>query len=147
MFTQKLHLDPLELSVLRELKQEVGLSTFGEALKVVEHVLTCLGETLTPANAARLTRKMPDFFKLLFATSWRRAKKAAAINHLDELVNAVIERDQQERHRVLKRETQALSAVVITLKKLEKLVNLQQFDGLSHSIRRQLSDVHVGRAA
>ncbi|NJM24342.1 MAG: hypothetical protein HC859_01245 [Bacteroidia bacterium] len=90
---------------------------------------------------------MPDFFKLLFVTSWRRAKKAAVINHLDELVSAVIERDQQERHRVLKRETQALSAVVITLKKLEKLVNLQQFDGLSHSIRKQLRDVHFGRAA
>ncbi|NJM24343.1 MAG: hypothetical protein HC859_01250 [Bacteroidia bacterium] len=61
MFTKKLHLDPLELSVLRELKQEVGLSTFGEALKVVEHVLTCLGEAL---NARQCGKADPEDARL-----------------------------------------------------------------------------------
>ena len=58
-----------------------------------------------------------------------------------------MERDIRFRKGLFKNEVQTLTVIVLTLKSLQKLVDIENFEGLSHSLRDELRDLPWVEAA
>lgn len=135
------YLETGELSLIRDVKKELALPTTNEAVKRISVVLHALRQTFSTEAADDFLNRLPDFLKLVFASRWKRNEPRLAVEHLDELVSVVMARDILYGENLFKTEVQTLSVVILTLKKLLKLDELQTFDGLSANILQELNDV------
>ena len=141
------HFDQEELYFLYQIKKEFSLDSTQDAVKLVASVLQALRQTLTLEDAYKLLNQLPDFLKLAFAANWERNEKPVRIEHLDELVCLVMDRDEKSKRGLFKDEVQTLSVIILTLKKLYKLVDLENFEGLSPALRQELKDIPTEAAA
>jgi len=139
-------LDQDEINLINQISKEFSIETT-EAVQLVAAVLQALRQTLTLSKATDLMNGLPDFLKLVFASNWKQAEAQVEVEHLDELVNLVMERDKRNRKFLFKSEVQTLSVIILTLKHLLKVVDLDNFNGLSHSLKQELRDVPVESAA
>lgn len=140
-------LDPEEMSFLHYIKKELSLDSLHDAIKLVAGVLQALRQTLTLENATTLLNQLPDFLKLIFTANWEHNEKQVIVEHLDEFVCLVMKRDKEHHKNLFKDEVQTLSVIIITLKKLYKLVDLENFEGLSNTLRQELKEVPTEAAA
>jgi uncharacterized protein (DUF2267 family) len=140
-------LESEELNLFRQIKKELSLEDPQEVVQLVASVLQALRQTLTLQNANALLNKLPDFLKLAFASNWRRNEEQVKIEHLDEFVSLVMARDKREKKYLFRSEVYTLSVVILTLKKLYKLTDLDKFEGLSQAFRQELRDVPAEAAA
>jgi uncharacterized protein (DUF2267 family) len=140
------HLEPSEINFLHQIKKELSLESYQEVLSRVTTVLHAFRQTLSPQSATVLLNSLPDFLKLAFVTNWKRTESQKSIDHLDELVTLVMNRDQKNKHCIFKSEVQTLSVIILTLKKLLKLSGLENFDGISPTLRHELDEVPVEAA-
>lgn len=147
MKTITLFLEHEESSLLNEIKKELALKTYQETVGIVGCVLNSFRKCLSLQHASQLLNLLPDFLKLVFVTNWKNNERQVKIDYLDELVNLALEQDKASGKKLFKSELHALSIIVITLKKLDKLVDLQHFEGISQSFRRQLREIPVEVAA
>lgn len=131
-------LNQQESEFLQVIKKELSLPSASVAVQVVTPILQALRQSLSLSKASALLNQLPDFLKLVFVANWRQREQQVPIQHLDELVTLVIAYDQRRRKKIFKSEVQALTAVVLTLKKLYKIVDLDRFDGLSPILRQEL---------
>ena len=127
-----------ELNFLYQIKKELDLNSSKDAVKLVASVLHALRQTLALDQANVLLNKLPDFLKLTFATNWKQDEGNADVHHLDELVGLVMERDQKQRDGLFKNEVQTLTVIILTLKKLQKLIDIENFEGLKPAFRQEL---------
>lgn len=130
-----------EMIFINQIKKELSLPTTQDAVKLVAAVLQALRQTLTLQNAESMLNLLPDFLKLAFATNWERDEKTVPLQHLDEFVSLVMERDEQKGKGLFHDEVDALTVIVLTLKKLNKLVDLENFEGLNPILRQELRRV------
>jgi uncharacterized protein (DUF2267 family) len=135
------HLEPSEINFLHQIKKELSLETYQEVLSRVVTVLHAFRQTLSPQSASVLLNSLPDFLKLAFVTNWKRTETVKSVDHLDELVTLVMTRDKKGDSSIFKSEVQTLSVVILTLKKLLKLSGLENFEGISPTLRHELDDV------
>lgn len=140
-------LDQDEISLINQIKRELSIETTTEVVQLVASVLQALRQTLSLSNADTLMNNLPDFLKLVFASNWKHAEAQVQVEHLDELVNLVMERDKRNRKFLFKSEVQTLSVIILTLKHLYKLIDLDNFEGISQAFRQELRDVPVESAA
>jgi uncharacterized protein (DUF2267 family) len=138
--------DQDEISLINQIGKELSIETT-EAIQLVAAVLQALRQTLTLTNANDFMNNLPDFLKLVFASNWKQAEAQVEVQHLDELVNLVMERDKRSGKCLFKSEVQTLSVIILTLKHLYKVIDLDNFNGLSRSLRQELRDVPVESAA
>ena len=141
------NLDEEEIYFLLKIKKELSLDTPQEAVKLVASVLQALRQTLSLEDAEQLLNELPDFLKLAFAANWERSEQQIQIEHLDEFVSLVMDRDEKSKKGLFKNEVQTLTVVVLTLKKLQKVVNLENFEGISPVFKQELRDVSSEAAA
>jgi hypothetical protein len=94
-----------------------------------------------------LLNRLPDFLKLAFVTNWKRDEEQIVVQHLDEFVNLVMDRDNVERRNLFRDEVFTLSVIIMTLKGISKMVDLEHFEGLSPALRQELRHVSTGAAA
>jgi uncharacterized protein (DUF2267 family) len=141
------NLDQEEMYFLLQIKKELSLENSHEAVKLVASVLQALRQTLTLENAQSLLNKLPDFLKLAFAANWEQNEAQVPVQHLDEFVSLVMDRDKKSRKNLFKNEVQTLTVIILTLKKLHRLIDLQNFEGLSTALRQELKDVPSEAAA
>jgi uncharacterized protein (DUF2267 family) len=144
---EQIAMDQEELNFLYQIKKELDLSSSRDAVKLVASVLHALRQTLALDQANVLLNKLPDFLKLTFAANWKQDESNAEVQHLDELVGLVMERDQKQRNGLFKNEVQTLTVIVLTLKKLQKLIDIENFEGLSHALRQELKGLPSSAAA
>ena len=144
---EQIAIDQEELKFLYQIKKELDLNSSKDAVKLVASVLQALRQTLDLAQANALLNKLPDFLKLTFAANWKQNETNADVNHLDELVGLVMERDQKQRNGLFRNEVQTLTVVVLTLKKLQKLIDIENFEGLSPALRQELKGLPSSAAA
>jgi uncharacterized protein (DUF2267 family) len=147
MKTTTLFLEHGESSLLNEIKKELALKTYQETVGIVSCVLNSFRRCLSLQYATLLLNRLPDFLKLVFVSNWKVNESQVKIDYLDELVSLALEQDTASGKKLFKSEIHALSTVVLTLKKLDKLVDLQHFEGISQSFRRQLREIPVEVAA
>jgi uncharacterized protein (DUF2267 family) len=141
------NLDQEEMHFLYQIKKELSLESTHDAVKLVASVLHALRQTLTLENATILMNQLPDFLKLAFASNWEQNEAHVPVEHLDEFVGLVMDRDQKSKRGLFKNEVQTLSVIILTLKKLHKLVDLENFEGLSNALRQELREVPSEAAA
>lgn len=134
-------IDQEERLFLHQIRKELDLDSSQETVKRVAAVLHALRQSLTLEQANELLNKLPDFLKLAFATNWEQNEPQGKINHLDELVGLTMERDSRLRQGLFKNEVQTLTVIVLTLKNLQKLVDVENFEGLSPSLRQELREL------
>jgi uncharacterized protein (DUF2267 family) len=140
-------IDQEEMYFLYQIKKELSLENSQDAVKLVASVLQALRQTLALEEAEALLNELPDFLKLAFAANWERNEERVNVEHLDEFVGLVMERDEKSKKGLFKDEVQALSVVILTLKKLHKLVDLENFEGLSPALKQELRGVSPEAAA
>jgi uncharacterized protein (DUF2267 family) len=146
-FTDPQNLDQEEMYFLHQIRKELSLESPQEAVRLVSSVLQALRQTLTLEDAKALLNRLPDILKLAFAANWERNEQMVNVEHLDEFVALVMERDEKSKRGLFKNEVQTLSAVILTLKKLGKIVDLENFGGLSTALKQELRDVSTEAAA
>jgi uncharacterized protein (DUF2267 family) len=135
-----------ELQFFSHITKELSLENSQQAVKLVSAVLQSLRQTLTLENAEVLLNRLPDFLKLAFATNWKREESQVQVEHLDEFVDLVMDRDNQYRKSMFRDEVQTLSVIILTLKGLSRMVDLENFDGLSNALRQELRGVSEAAA-
>lgn len=130
-----------EMLYLFQIQKELDLNSSQDAVKRVASVLHALRQTLTLEHARDLLNLLPDFLKLAFVSNWERDEPQAEVNHLDEFATVVMDRDLKYKKGLFKNEVQTLTVIVLTLKNLQKLVDIENFEGLSLSFRQELKDL------
>ena len=85
--------------------------------------------------------------KVIFASNWKKDEHQVCINHLDEFVTLVMERDQREKKHLFKSEVQTLLVIILVLKKMYSVVDLRNFDGINLMFRQELNDAATEVAA
>lgn len=133
-------IDPQEMHFLHQIKKELYLESDFDAIPLVTAVLQSLRQTLTLQSANTLLNKLPDFLKLIFACNWRHDEEQIQVEHLDEFVNLVMERDQKAGKFLFRGELQTLTVIILTLEKLNRLMDLKNFEGLKHAFRHELRE-------
>jgi len=136
-----------EMIFFRQIARELSIEEPKEVVNLVASVLQALRQTLPLDRASLLINELPDFLKLTFAANWKRDEDVVKIEHLDEFVNLVMVRDRKSKKNLFRSEVHALSVIILTLKNLYKLVNLDKFEGLSQALKQELKDVPVDAAA
>ncbi|HYG17874.1 MAG TPA: DUF2267 domain-containing protein [Ohtaekwangia sp.] len=137
-----------EWDIFRQIKKELSVESSTEAVQLVASVLHALRQTLSVQNATALINKLPDFLKLIFAANWKRDEPQVKIEHLDEFVNLVMERDRKSKKFLFKSDDVfVLSVIILTLKRLYKVVDLDTFEGVSPAFRQELREVPAEAAA
>lgn len=130
-----------ELQFFSHITRELSLENYQQTVKLVSAVLQSLRQTLTLENAELLLNQLPDFLKLAFATNWKRDENQVKIEHLDEFVGLVMDRDnQQSRKNLFRSEVEALSVIILTLRGMSKIVDLLNFEALAPALRQELRD-------
>lgn len=126
---------------LYQVKKELSLKSIHDAVKLVTCVFHCLRQTLTLQSSMNLLNKLPDFLKLVFVANWKQHEPQTKVKHLDEFVYLVMERCESTQNSLFKSEVQTLSVVILTLKKLHKITDIEKLDGLTDSFWRELNEV------
>lgn len=145
MLTKTPH--PDEVNFLDQIKKELLLNTTIQAVPFVASVLHALRQTLTLQNANLLLNRLPDFLKVVFTCGWKISEEQVCVNHLDEFVNLVMERDRKSEKFLFRSEEQTLSVIILTLKKIYRLTDLGNFEGISHPFRHELQEASIEVAA
>jgi uncharacterized protein (DUF2267 family) len=141
------NLDQEEMQFLYQIRKELSLETSHEAVRLVASVLQALRQTLTLENATALVNRLPDFLKLAFASNWEQGERRVPVEHLDEFVGLIMDRDERSGKGLFRNEVQTLSVAILTLKKLNKLVDLEGFEGISSALKQELREVSPEAAA
>jgi uncharacterized protein (DUF2267 family) len=139
--------DHEELNFIHQIRKELSLQSSQDAVRFVASILQALRQSFTLVEANAFLNLLPDFLKLAFAANWEQNETKVTVNHLDEFVTLVMDRDRKYRKGMFRSEVQTLSVIVLTLKKLEKLIDLQNFEGLSPSLRHELRGLPSEAAA
>jgi uncharacterized protein (DUF2267 family) len=147
IYSDPYHLDQEEMHFLHQIRKELSLDSSQDAVKLVAAVLQSLRQTLSLEESNYLLNRLPDFLKLAFAANWEQHEPRIFVEHLDEFVSLVMDRDEKSRKGLFRTEVQALSVVILTLKKLNKIVDLENFDGLSPLLKHELREVFSDAAA
>lgn len=132
---------------IHQIRKELSLPSSKEAVRMIASVLHAMRQTLPLEKANQILNELPDFLKLAFATNWEHNEKLVHINHLDELVTLVMDRDARSKRGLFRNEVQTLSVIILTLKKLQRMVDLENFDGLSPALRQELRGLSAEAAA
>jgi uncharacterized protein (DUF2267 family) len=140
-------MDQEEMFFFHQLKKELLLENEQEAVPLLASVLQTLRQTLHLEKANLLLNKLPDFLKLVFACNWPQHEEQVVVEHLDEFVNLVMERDQRDGKFLFKSELQTLSVVIIILNKLFKLIDLEHFEGLTPAFKHELQEASTATVA
>lgn len=143
--TQNLEVE--EMNLFRQINKELSVENPTEVVQLVSSVLQAFRQTLTLQSANALLNKLPDFLKLAFASNWRRNEEQVRVEHLDEFVSLVMVRDRRNKKYLFRSEVFTLSVIVLTLKKLYKMLDLDTFEGLSQAFRQELRDIPAEAAA
>jgi uncharacterized protein (DUF2267 family) len=135
------------LDLIYQIRKELSLDNTQEAVKLVASVLQALRQTLNLEQANRLLNMLPDFLKLTFATNWEQNEKQVKVSHLDEFITLVMDRDARYNKGLFRNEVHTLSVVILTLKNLQKLVDLDSLNGISAKLLHELKGLPSEAAA
>jgi uncharacterized protein (DUF2267 family) len=140
-------LEQEEMDFLYQIKKELSLETTMDAVRLVACVLQALRQTLALEEAKAILNLLPDFLKLAFAANWESNEPRIPVEHLDEFVSLIMDRDEKSQRGLFRNEVQTLSVAILTLKNLNKIVDLENFSGISPALKQELREVSPEAAA
>jgi uncharacterized protein (DUF2267 family) len=133
--TNYLSMEELAVRFFGEIKSELGFTSTRKIVYLVRAVLAQLRKNLSHEQINNTIQKMPSLFQLLFISNWKYNERNTATNHLDEIVEGVYSEGRQP---LFASEIEALNAVIIVLRKLDKFFRLMGLDILHYSLKQEL---------
>ena len=91
------NLDQEEMHFLHLIKKELSLETSQDAVRLVASVLQSLRQTLSLEENTAILNRLPDFLRLAYAANWEQNEDRVRVQHLDELVSLVMDRDEKSK--------------------------------------------------
>ena len=122
----------------KEIKNELGVTSTQNIVKLVRAVLSHVRSTLSHEQASFVIQVLPDIFQLLFITNWRYEKTSSSIKHLDELVYHIYLDDKQSNDSLFTSEIDTLNAVIIVLDKLDKFFGVLGLNLFQYPLTQEL---------
>jgi uncharacterized protein (DUF2267 family) len=119
---------PEDKSILffRNVKRVLGISSTQSIVALVSKVLTHVCRNLPGQQATALMSRLPVTFQPLFFRAGSDSAPCCA--YLDELVENMYEEDRRSEHPQFSTEVEALNAVVVILRKLDKYLNIFSYN-------------------
>jgi len=142
--TSYLSMEELGIRFFNEIKNELGYTSTRKIVYLVRSVLSQLRKNLSHDQIAKVIERTPSLVQLLFISNWKLDEKHTAINHLDEIVENVY---QQGKQPLFTSEIEALNAVIVVLRKLDKFFKILGLDILHYSLKQELKQVAMEDAA
>jgi uncharacterized protein (DUF2267 family) len=142
--TNYLSMEELAVRFFGEIKSELGFTSTRKIVYLVRSVISQLRKNLSHEQINNIIQRTPSLFQLLFISNWKYDEKEIAINHLDEIVEGVY---QQGKQPLFASEIEALNAVIVVLRKLDKFFRLLGLDILHYSLKQELKQVAIEDAA
>jgi uncharacterized protein (DUF2267 family) len=136
---------PEEKSVIffRHVKRDLGIRSTRKVITLVGQVLNHLRSGMSLQQAKGFLNKMPGIFQLLFISSWKGAEtRKEEYVHLDELVDRIYS-DDRSSEKSFGSEVEAMNAVVVILKKLDRYLDFFSQDVLGRPMAEELRQIHL----
>jgi len=115
----------------RNVKRALGISSTQAMVRLVSKVLTHVCRNLNKQQATALVNRLPGIFQPLLFKDVTFPSQQVPLTHLDELVESIYEDDRNSEHPQFSTEVQALDAVVVILRKLDKYLNIFSYNILN----------------
>ncbi|MBL0745119.1 DUF2267 domain-containing protein [Chryseolinea lacunae] len=131
----------------REIKNDLGAHSTQKIVKLVRAVLSQLRKSFSHDQASAFIKKMPSLFQLLFVTNWRYEEEQNSIKHLDELVDEIYQQDKKSSGTLFSSEVDALNAVIVVLRKLDKFFGIIGLNVLHYPLTQELKQAAIEDAA
>lgn len=114
----------------RNVKRALGISSTSSMMALVGKVLSHVCRNLSKQQVNTLISRLPGAFQpLLFGqASENRDRNQPCFCYLDELVENMYEEDRRSEHPQFSTEVEALNAVVVVLRKLDKYLNIFSYN-------------------
>ena len=129
-----------EIAFFHEMKRELGIQSTKKLASLIRKIFSGIRRTLTAQETDAFINSMPDLLRLLFVSGWRYEKESR-IDHLDELVESIYYEDRLSLRPVFRSEIEALNAVVVVLRKLDKIWGVLNFNGFKFSLVQEIRQV------
>jgi predicted mannosyl-3-phosphoglycerate phosphatase (HAD superfamily) len=97
-------------------------------VRLVSKVLTHVCRSLNKQQVTALINRLPGIFQPLLYKETMAPVQQVPLAHLDELVESIYEEDRNSEHPQFQTEVQALNAVVVILRKLDKYLNIFSYN-------------------
>jgi uncharacterized protein (DUF2267 family) len=137
-------MEELAVGFFSEIKNELGFTSTRKIVFLVRSVISQLRKNLTHEQTTNIIQRTPSLLQLLFISNWKYHEKESNNNHLDEIVEGVYQEGKQS---LFASEIETLNAVIIVLRKLDKLFKMLGLDILHYSLKQELKQVAVEDAA
>jgi uncharacterized protein (DUF2267 family) len=124
---QKFGADERSAFFFRNVKRALGLTSTQSIVSVVGKVLTQVCRNLPKQQANLLISRLPGTIQPLLDKE-SSAGNQQPYSHLDELVENMYEEDRRSEHPQFSTEVEALNAVVVVLRKLDKYLNIFSYN-------------------
>jgi uncharacterized protein (DUF2267 family) len=137
--------DEQAMQFFHGLKKELAFTSTQKIFFLVQMVLSKLSAHYTAQQLNEIALKTPSSFHSLFQKKYRAMTAGKEPRHLDEIVVALME-EEQEGKKVFKSEVETLGFVITILSSVEKLlktIGIKIFNySLSNELQQALSTSH-----
>lgn len=123
---EKVTSDERSAIFFKNVKRVLGISSTQSIISLVGKVLTHVNRSLSVQQANLLISRLPGTFKLMLANEGVGNRQT--YTHLDELVENMYAEDRRSEHPQFSTEVEALNAVVVVLRKLDKYLNIFSYN-------------------
>ena len=133
----------------RHLKKELGIPSTRDLVRLVGKVLSPLRRGLSAGQISRLVDRLPGIFQLMIVhdrNNFVNTKKES-FGHLDELVESIYAEDKRSANSIFTTEIEALNAIIVVLRKLDKFMNLFSYNILTYPVVKELKQIPMEDAA
>lgn len=122
------------------LKKELQCNSTQRVVSLMRFIVTKLGIRYTARQLTRLISQTPGFIHLLFVASQDDNNTGIpAINHLDELADALFLEDSLKKTGLFRTEIEALNSATIVLIKIQNLFKQIGLEAYNYTLRRELT--------
>jgi hypothetical protein len=124
------HFSPEESSMIffRNVKRALGISSTISIVQLVSKVLGHVCRNLSKQQIVALIGRLPGTFQPILLKETVRSGDKRSYSHLDELVENMYQEDRRSEHPQFSTEVEALNAVVVILRKLDKYLNIFSYN-------------------
>lgn len=140
-----LTITPEENAILffRHVKKELGISSSRHLVKLVGKVIAHIRKDLSVYQILKLVNHLPGIFQLMLMNHSKNqgVQEQSEYQHLDEFVESLYEEDRKSSHSVFSTEVEALNAVVVVLRKMDKYLNLFSYNILKYPVVKELKQI------
>lgn len=131
--------DQKVVAFFHEVKRELGITSTRRVAAIITRVLSGIRRILKENEVAELIKSTPSLLQLLLVSNWKYEEgNWHKTEHLDEFVDSLFYEDRHQQHTLFHSQIETLNAVLVVLKKLDKMLGILNFPGLSYSLVQEI---------